>query len=155
MEGTGITTAVLENIESGRKANLDVSQLLNIASTLNVPVVNLLAPMARPGDIVDLPNLGTALVNMTASEFDSWLSSVPNASYIASNASERHERAELQALRDLHAAERELRRLEVAERLEGHEQPAQLADAARAHLSATRQRISELRNYLTSAGWEL
>jgi transcriptional regulator with XRE-family HTH domain len=155
MEGTGITPAVLENIESGRKANLDVSQLLNIARALEVPVVNLLAPMARPGDVVDLPNLGATLANMTASEFDSWLSSVPNASYVASTATERNERAELQAFRDLQVAERELRRLQAADRLEGDERPAPLRDAARAHLDATQQRISELQNYLSSAGWEL
>ncbi|GMA94749.1 hypothetical protein GCM10025881_15730 [Pseudolysinimonas kribbensis] len=48
LAGTGISQAVLANIESGRKADLDVSQVLNIARVLKVPVSFLLAPMSRP-----------------------------------------------------------------------------------------------------------
>jgi transcriptional regulator with XRE-family HTH domain len=155
MAGTGVTAAVLENIESGRKANLDISQVLNIAHALGVPVINLLAPMARPNAPIDLPNLSGTLADMTASEFDAWMSTVPNAGYTAVSAAERNERGELQALRELQVAQRELHRLEAADRLEGPERPAPLRDAATAHIEAMKDRISELRNYLSSAGWEL
>jgi hypothetical protein len=155
MEGTGITAAVLENIESGRKANLDLSQVLNIARALDVPVVNLLAPMARPRDLVDIPNLSPSLANMTAGEFDSWLSAIPGADYGSTSAAERNERAELQALRDLQVAQRELHRLETVDELEGPERPAALRATAEATITATTNRIRELRSYLRSAGWEV
>lgn len=153
LEGTGLTSSVLQNIELDRRANIDVSHVLNLAKVLGVPVSFLLAPMARPGDIVDLPNLGAAFANMTASEFDAWLSSIPNADYTATMAFERSDRAELQALRELQTARRELRRLEAAQDLEADE-PALQADAI-TRIEHTKERISGLRKFLTSSGWEV
>jgi transcriptional regulator with XRE-family HTH domain len=156
MAGTGLTESVLENLESDRRANIDVSHVLNIARTLGVPVVSLLAPMARPEDLLDLPNLGPLFTNMTAAEFDAWLGSIPNSSYTASTNEERSDRAELQALRELQSAQRELRRLESSAALEDHpEQPESLRLGLDAQLDGVRARIDGLRKFLTSVGWEV
>jgi transcriptional regulator with XRE-family HTH domain len=152
LEGTGITAAVLANIESGRKSDLDVSQLLNIARVLQVPPSFLLAPMARPGDLIDLPNLGTAFASMTAGEFDAWLSAAPT--YASETSDERTDRAELQAFRDLRALERDLARLRVVEGLEnGSSRPVEIESTMRARIESTEREIDQLRKFLTSAGW--
>jgi transcriptional regulator with XRE-family HTH domain len=154
MEGTGLTAAVLQNIELDRRTNIDVTHILNLAKTLGVPVSHLLAPMARPGDAVDLPNLIPDLTNMSAAEFDAWLSSVPNTDYVADSADERNDRAELQALRELQAARRELRRLETTAQLE-HDQPQELRDNSRAQRELIRTRIEGLRKFLISVDWDV
>lgn len=155
LEGTGLTVSILQNIELDRRANIDVSHVLNLAKTLDVPVSYLLAPMARPGDPIDLPNMGAALADMTASEFDAWLCAIPNADYTAVTAAERSDRAELQALRELQSATRELRRLEVVADLErdgGSEALRLDAQSKEDHLHS---RIDGLRKFLISAGWEV
>jgi transcriptional regulator with XRE-family HTH domain len=156
MEGTGLTASILQNIELDRRANIDVTHVLNLAAALGVPVSYLLAPMARPGDPIDLPNMGAAFAGMTASEFDAWLSAIPNADYVAGTAAERNDRAELQALRELQSARRERRRLEVVIDLEGDEGGLNIlrkdAQSKRDHLDS---RIDTLRNFLTAAGWEV
>jgi transcriptional regulator with XRE-family HTH domain len=145
-----LTESILENIEAGRKADLPVSQLLNVAIALQVPVSYLLAPMTRPLDGLDLPNLSSAFTDMTAAEFDAWLSSIPNADYRAETAAERSDRAELQAFRELQVHRRELRRLRIVAGLE------------EAHELGTQSRIEEITRqidvnvaYLRSAGWEV
>lgn len=155
MEGTGLTESVLENLEGNRRANIDVSHVLNIAKALGVPVVSLLAPMARPESAVDLPNLGPAFADMTAAEFDAWLCAVPGSSYSAATPQERSDRAELQALRELQTARRELRRLDVARRLEDDiDKPVALRDDLTAQRELLSSRIDRLRDFLASAGWE-
>jgi len=154
MPGTGITTAVLENIESGRRSNLDISLLLNIAHTLHVPVTALLAPIARPNDPVDLPNLNPELAGMTASQFDAWIAGITTADYQATTADERNDLAELQALRELQTSRRELHRLEVLSKLTEGE-PDILRQGTAAQIDAAHARIDNLRAYLLSAGWEI
>ncbi|HEU0205528.1 MAG TPA: helix-turn-helix domain-containing protein [Pseudolysinimonas sp.] len=156
LEGTGLTASILQNIELDRRANIDISHVLNLARTLEVPVSYLLAPMARPGDIVDLPNLGASFKNMTASEFDAWLSAIPNASYTAGSAAERTDRAELQALRELQTARRELYRLEAIAGMEefGDESEA-LREDSRMKRAQLRSRIDGLQKFLASDGWEV
>ncbi|TFB93190.1 helix-turn-helix transcriptional regulator [Cryobacterium sp. HLT2-28] len=65
---------VLRNIESGRKGDLSVSQLLNIAWALKVSPLLLLAPLGRPADPLDLPNLVSSLQRTSIAEFDKWVS---------------------------------------------------------------------------------
>ncbi len=156
LEGTGITPAVLANIESGRKSDLDVSQVLNLAKILELPVSFLLAPLARPNDPVDLPNLIPELAAMTASEFDAWLCSIPNAEYTATKAHERSDRAELQALRELRVLERELRRLKIVNDLETSVgRPVELEEAMKRRVSSTEYELEQLRNFLKSSGLEI
>lgn len=111
--GGNVTEAVLENIESGRKADLSVSQLLNIARGLNVPLSMLLAPIGRPDSELDLPNLSDDLAGMTAAEFDSWLSATPASAYRPRTAAERDDIATLSSLRELGTLSRELERLRI------------------------------------------
>ncbi len=147
---SNLTESILENIESGRKADLNISQVLNLAMTLRVPVSFLLAPMKRPDGAVDLPNLSERVAGLSASEFDAWLSGIPNAEHRADTASERNDLAELQALRELRGLQRELRRLTLVASISESEQ-----DAGQLRLQATRAQIQQLSIYLTNAGWEL
>lgn len=109
--GGNVTEAVLENIESGRKADISVSQLLNIARGLNVPPSMLLAPLGRPNAEVDLPNLSDDFDGMSAAEFDCWLSATPASSYRPRLAAERSDIQTLSWLRELGTLQRELERL--------------------------------------------
>lgn len=111
--GGNVTQAVLENIESGRKADITVSQLLNIARGIGVPVSMLLAPMGTPDAELDLPNLSDDFHGMTAVEFDSWLSSTSASAYRPRLAAERADIAILTSLRELGTLRRELNRLQI------------------------------------------
>ena len=111
--GGNITSAILENIESGRKADISVSQLLNIARALNVPPSYLLAPIGNPNSTLDLPNLSGDFDGMTAAEFDCWLSATPASSYRPRLAAERTDINILVTLRQLGTLRRELERLHI------------------------------------------
>lgn len=154
MAGTGISVAVLENIESGRRSNLDIVHIFNIAHALHVPVSALLVPISRPDDVVDLPNLDPELARMTAAQFDAWLTGSTTGAYVAATADERNDLAELNALRELQEAVRELRRLETVSQLRA-EEPEPLRQATAAQIEAAQVRADGLRSYLQSAGWEI
>ncbi len=111
--GGNITQAILENIESGRKADISVTQLLNIARGLGVPVSMLLAPMGTPDSELDLPNLSDDFTGMTAAEFDCWLSATPASSYRPRVAAERVDIDILTSLRELGSLRREIDRLRI------------------------------------------
>jgi transcriptional regulator with XRE-family HTH domain len=111
--GGNVTEAILENIESGRKADISVSQLLNIARGLNVPVIMLLAPVGTPGAELDLPNLSDDFTGMTVAEFDSWLSATSASAYRPRLASERADIEILTSLRELGTLRREIDRLQI------------------------------------------
>ncbi|MFF1571418.1 helix-turn-helix domain-containing protein [Leifsonia sp. NPDC058292] len=111
--GGNVTAAVLENIESGRKADISVSQLLNIARGLGVPPSMLLAPIGSPSSELDLPNLSDQFNGMTAAEFDCWLSATPASSYKPRLAAERVDTDVLNSLRELGTLRRELERLRM------------------------------------------
>jgi transcriptional regulator with XRE-family HTH domain len=145
-----ITTAILMNIEAGRKTELDLSQLLNIAMTLKVPVSFLVAPIATPDAPIDLPNLSHEFDGMTAAQFDSWLASIPNAGHIATTAPERNDRTELAALRELQTLQRELRRLKVVADIED-----EIGINAPRRLDDLHDQARELLTYLQSAGWDV
>ncbi|NEN07640.1 helix-turn-helix transcriptional regulator [Diaminobutyricibacter tongyongensis] len=113
IEGGNVTAAVLENVESGRKADISVSQLLNIAKALGVPPSMLLAPIGRPNARLDLPNLSDDFDTMTAAEFDCWLSATPASSYRPTLAAERVDVDILNTLRELGTLRREVERLRI------------------------------------------
>lgn len=154
MPGTGISSAVLENIESGRRSNLDISQILNIAHTLRVPVTALLAPVARPNDPIDLPNLTKQLASMTAAQFDAWIAGITTADYTPTTADERNDLAQLQALRVIQTTRRELHRLEVVAQFSDN-QPEVFRRTTTVQIEAAQALIENLREYLLSAGWEV
>lgn len=68
-----VTESVLQNIESGRKSDISVSQLIDISVALNISPLFLLVPIGRPMDKLDLTNLGDESKEMTASQFSAWL----------------------------------------------------------------------------------
>lgn len=52
--GTGLTRGVIANLESGRKSDLTVDQLLAISATLGVPPMALALPIDRPFEHIDI-----------------------------------------------------------------------------------------------------
>ncbi len=150
------TQSTIENIELGRKAAIDVVQLLNVAMALRVPLSYLLAPMGAPHGTLDLSALSVGFASMTPSEFDAWLSSVPDGARIPSSLDERNAVAELQALRERKSKTSEVRRLETVLQLESSEG----GDVESSYLRSTEDRLVDARRdaerlaaFLRSAGW--
>ena len=69
-----ITASVIQNIESGRKADLSVAQLLDISKALGITPLALIVPIGKPYAKVDLPNVGDAVAAMTSIQVDRWFS---------------------------------------------------------------------------------
>ncbi|MDY7543026.1 MULTISPECIES: helix-turn-helix transcriptional regulator [unclassified Cryobacterium] len=160
--GGNVTEAVLQNIEAGRKSDLSVSQLLNIAKALGVSPLFLLAPVGRPTSTLDLPNLGDAFEGMTVVEFDAWISGETDGAYRWTTTDERSERAQLQAMRELDALIRERNRLASNLKVEAslntppdEDETVTSWDTIQQRLDDTTRRIAQLISYLGSAGWSL
>src|SRR5579875_3833696 len=68
-----VSTSVLQNIESGRKQDISVAQLLEISRALGISPLLLLAPLESPTAPLDLAGVGPELLRMTAIEFDEWV----------------------------------------------------------------------------------
>ncbi|WP_085369609.1 helix-turn-helix domain-containing protein [Leifsonia sp. NCR5] len=152
--GGNITQAVLENIESGRKADISVTQLLNIARGLNVPVSMLLAPIGAPESNLDLPNLSDDFAEMTAAEFDCWLSATPLSSYQPRLASERSDIATLNTLRELGTLRREIDRVRLVRDVRKSSGDADLAidTDLESRLELVEREAARLAALLTSSG---
>ena len=157
-----LSESVIENIEAGRKPDLPVSQLLNIAFALGVPPVYLLVPIERLGQPLDLPNLSPPLAGMDPLEFDAWVTGSSTGAFRPPTAAEQASRAELDALRELDAARRESNRLQasleiVADGAARGELPVPGQEWAptRLRLEQLDAQIQQLEGYLRSAGWEL
>lgn len=71
--GGRISESVLQNIESGRKLDLSVSQLLEISRALGISPLLLLAPLETPFATLDLHGISEDLRCMTAAQFDAWV----------------------------------------------------------------------------------
>lgn len=157
MSGSRLTESILENIESGRKADLSISQLLNIARALRVPPSYLLSPITSPHTLIDLPNLSDDLSHMTAAQFDSWLSGTPSSSYISVNAEERIAIDQLNAFRERQTLLRELTRLGAlcAIELDSNDSDLQSTSAAAQRLVSVRAAFENVDSYLNDAGWTL
>jgi transcriptional regulator with XRE-family HTH domain len=69
-----ITHAVISNIESGRRSDPAVSEVIEIARGLGISPVFLLAPLFNPAGKIDLPNISDELSNVSAAEFLRWFS---------------------------------------------------------------------------------
>lgn len=154
-----MTESIIENIESGRKVNLDVSQLLNIAMALEVPPSFLLAPIAAPSSRLDLPGLSDAFSEMTALQFDAWLASDTGTAYLPVSSNERYARLELDALRRLTEIDSEILRLRAS--IGGANQVRDVVgvlDLVTSYRERIEQALSErarIRAYLVSSGWDL
>jgi hypothetical protein len=146
MPGSKISEHVLENIEAGRKTDLQVSSLLSIAMALRVPPAFLLAPLTHPARALDLPNLSNDVAAMTVVEFDAWLAGESDGAYRSSDPAERSDLAELDAFRELQRLRRELQRETVIGVVDDASNPS----VRRAYLES---QTAELTEFLTKAGW--
>lgn len=159
--GGSVTEAILQNIEAGRKNDLAVAQLLNIAWALRVSPPFILAPLGSPHEHVDLPNVIPDIQNLNVAEFDAWISGIDGA-YRPITADEHSERTQLEALRELLRARREARRLrsvidlsaELPSGTPGHDEPAGWANFQE-QLDDADRRIHQLETYLGSGGWHV
>lgn len=157
--GGNVTESILQNIEAGRKTDLSVSQLLNIALALRVAPAFLLAPLARPRDRLDLANLSDAFSEMDVVEFESWFSGSADGAYRSTIADELSERNQLQALRELDRQRRELTRLAAIREVEKDIETGNGGNPAWPtvddRISDVERQMSQLVSYLVSAGWHV
>ena len=79
IENPALTTAVVQNVESGRKSDLTVAQLLDIAFALRVTPAFLIAPVNQMGDRFEYPNVGAEVANLTVQEALAWMTGRMNA----------------------------------------------------------------------------
>ena len=138
---------------------------MNIAKALRVTPIFLLTPIGRPWAELDIANLSSSFDGMTVVEFDAWISGAEHGAYHWSTNDERTERTErtqLQAFRELHAQLRERKRLttnlEIERTLDaraGEIATAQEWDTTEERLAESTRRIAQLTSYLVSAGWDL
>ena len=149
--GGNVTAAVLENIESGRKADLSVSQLLNIARALRIPPAYLLADITTPTSSLDLPNLSDDFAQMSAGEFEAWFSGTLGGRYRSPDPGERIDLLELEAYRTLTRLQREDVRLAATQEALGDEtnRPQEIRQ------TALEAESTELKDYLARAGWAI
>ena len=160
--GDSITGSILQNIEAGRKNDLAVAQLLNIAWALGVSPTWILAPIGSPSEQIDLPNIIPEIRDLTVAEFDAWLSGNTDGVYMPKTSDEHNDRIQLAALRELLKEKRELNRLllispayvDMSDALSGDDAKGVLEDTEQRTINSTR-RIARLENYLASAGWAI
>ncbi|MEY9853077.1 transcriptional regulator with XRE-family HTH domain [Leifsonia sp. EB41] len=156
LSGGNVTAAVVENIESGRKADISITQLLNIAHGLGTPPSYLLAPIGRPNAKMDLPNLNDELADMTAAEFDCWLSATPLSSYRPRWAGERVDIEALGSLRQLGTFQRELERLRLVMNVQSASGDADLLRAnkdIKRQIDTVSKEVARLVGLLESGGF--
>jgi len=154
--GGNPTLSTIENIELGRKVSMDVVQLLNIAMALKVPLVYLLAPIARVEDPLDLPGLSNELATMTVAEFDSWLSGLSGGARRPSSLEERNATAELEALRFWMQLSGEVARLTAVLELETDANlDTPITNTTRARLEDARKAAGRQAELLRAAGWPI
>lgn len=146
LHDANLTESVLENIEAGRKADLPLSAILNIAQALRVPPPFLFAPLTSSAGGPDLPNLSSSIRDMTAAEFRAWMAGDASGAYRPIDAAERNELAELEAHIELERTKRELER----ETISGN-----LGSGDRSRADFLQRRTSELTEFLRSAGWQM
>jgi hypothetical protein len=160
--GDSITDSILRNIEAGRKNDLAVAQLLNLAWALRVSPMFILAPLGSPETQLDLPNIIPDLQKLTAAEFDAWASGINGGAYRAMTADELNERTQLEALHELQKERREHHRLNVIRQIEEDNAKDQgtpddgsnWANTQR-RIDESEERIAQLESYLNSGGWNV
>lgn len=153
--GGKVSAATIDNIETGRKTTIDVSQLLNIAKALRVSPIYLLVPIRMPDSMVDLPNLSQSFEGMTAVEFDAWFSSLEGGTYRASSIEERDSAAELQALRAWTLLRSEITRYEAMLELQDDAHDQKFTRSTEDRLAEAIREADRLKALLAASGWTL
>ena len=158
--GDSITGSILQNIEAGRKNDLAVAQLLNIAWALGVSPTWILAPIGSPAEHIDLPNIIPAIRDLTVAEFDAWLSGNTDGVYMPETSDEHNDRVQLATLRELIKERRELQRLKdlkpaYVDVFDGpiNGEAAAFIQNAEQRTDNAMRRIAQLEKFLASAGW--
>lgn len=150
------TQATIENIELGRKATVDVIQLLNISMALRVPPVFLLAPLGHPEDEMSLPGLSGSFKQMSVAEFDAWFAGLPDGARRPSSLEERTSTAELEALRLWKSQANEIARLEAVLELGAGSSLDEIdLNSTRSRLENARRNAANHRDLLRDAGWPI
>jgi transcriptional regulator with XRE-family HTH domain len=160
--GGALSEAMIQNIEAGRKENLTVTQLLNIACALKIAPGFLLAPMGKPKALLDLPGLSDDLSQLTVVEFDAWLAGLHGGIHSWSSSDDQSERAELAAMRELEVQllERDRQRtvleVERSSALTAEDvEELQRWETTEERLAYADRTISRLSAFLSAAGWKL
>ena len=155
-----VTAAVVQNLEAGRKAELTISQLLNIAFALQVPPSFLLAPLGNSTAKLDLPNLAPGVASMAPVEFDAWFSGLAGGAHRYNSTEEQQSISQLEAIRELAQARRELIRLRTIERLEsqdGRSKPPVAGelpwDSLQDQIASADARAKKIEKYLQASGF--
>lgn len=159
--GGSVTEAILQNIEAGRKEDLSVSQLLNIAYALRVAPGYLLAPMGVPAGNLDLAGLSEDVARLNVQEFDAWLAGVADGAYRWTSNDDRSERAQLEAMRALERHTRERDRLRAALQAERSAdlsaddiEKLQQWETIEEQLERSERTLLQLTDFLVSSGWQ-
>jgi len=162
VHGSNISGAVLRNIEAGVKTEISVSQLLNIARALNVSPIFLLAPIREPDSRLDIPNLSDDLSQMSAIDFDEWLSGTSDWIREWTTVEDQSERNQLRAMRELERQAKERDRLSgLIELTSGLEPAAEEnafgveVDVLLSRRTETLRQVDRLSNFLKLAGWNV
>jgi hypothetical protein len=160
--GDSITDSILRNIEAGRKNDLAVAQLLNLAWALRVSPMFILAPLGSPDAQLDLPNIIPELQKLTTAEFDAWASGLGGGAYRPITADERNERTQLEALHELQKERREHHRLQVIleverdyDKRQGDRDDGGDWANTQKRIEENEDRIAQLESYLASGGWHI
>lgn len=145
--GGRVSEAVLQNIESGRKADISVAQLLEISWALGISPLLLLAPLDSPNAHLDLAGIGDGLSAMTSAAFDAWVRgtgpvTIGRAPALLLRAEIDQVRALVRELNDWHSAELARRHHELMDATTHHSSAFTDADRL-AHLQR-QQRIDQL-----------
>lgn len=152
--GGNPTLSTIENIELGRKVSMDVVQLLNIAMALKVPLIYLLAPLARVNEPLDLPGLSSELAAMTVAEFDSWLAGLSGGARQPTSLEERNATAELESLRLWLQLSNEVVRLTSAVEMEKEVNlDSPITNTTHARLDDARKAADRQSDLLRRSGW--
>ena len=157
--GNVVTAATLQNIEAGRKIDISVSQILNIAHALQIAPIYLLADIKDPNSVLDLPGLSDDVKQMPAVEFDAWISGGLGGAFEWSSSNDQSERTQLAALRELELLRREQSRLtlliDASSNLALGTDSELGVEAFSQKLADTENQIKRLADFLFSAGWDV
>jgi transcriptional regulator with XRE-family HTH domain len=157
-----MSASVIQNIEAGRKPDISVSDLLNLAFALRIPPTFLLFPMAGPMRPVDLVGLSPDLEALQSGALEAWIAA--EVLPYGVTFSEAADLDRLKAQREYLRLSKEVRRLWrsriVERRLDEEDPPSPEAlesrrrwDTTEARLKAHQERLDELRTQLQDDGW--
>ena len=73
IDNDAISAAVIQNIESGRKADVTVAQLLDIAWAMRISPANLIVPVNTPMEKFTYPGVGEGVAQLSVNDALAWI----------------------------------------------------------------------------------